>query len=312
MMDLPKTVAYSACALAMCGLVAPAQAQSFITGTVQGPDGAALEGATVYVCTGLVEAKREEPREGQKGARMALYYSTAKAGDGKCEGTGKSRKAGEFKVRYPEGKEADLFAWKEGFEAMIVRGVSSPSDVGAVKLPGTNDTKAVEKRNIEALQKAEKQKADNQEGSRQARLKRWQEHERNFPDGVHVSAQKTYASQDNSAQEQTAARRIKGKLLTPQGQPVAHDDKAPVLILFGRDLQLEKRTPQNWRLKNVASLGNLYEDGNLDLIAQQGQWDVFIWVKGYEPLLLREVRAPSDLGSIKLTGPNTELEKVFR
>ena len=154
-------------------LAVAAQQQSYITGTVQGPDGAALDGATIYVCTGLVKAEREARENGK--TRMVLYYSSAQPGSGKCEGTGKTSKGGLFKVRYPEGKQADLFAWKAGHEALIMRGVSSPSELGVLKLPGTNDSAAVERRNIETAQRTAQQKAKNREIEGQRRQKAWEE-----------------------------------------------------------------------------------------------------------------------------------------
>lgn len=298
---------------------AAAQQQSFITGSVQGPDGAALGGATVYVCTGLVEARREDPNPGQTKPRMALYYTSAKPGDGKCEGTGKTGKTGDFKVRYPEGKQGDLFAWKAGFDAVIVRGVSSPSDVGAVKLTGTNDTAMLDKRNVEFMQQRAQQTAHAQESGRQKRLELWAKHEKEFPGGVPVvTAQNVgYArfgiSLEQAVQEHLLAtpHRIKAKLLTPEGTPVPYDDDARVRIAFGENLQLEKRTPKKWYLTNVAAHGDFYEDGNLDVLAvPTKQWDICIWAKGYEPLLLRGVTAPADLGALKLTTPNTTLQDI--
>ena len=319
-----KTAPLAALMLAALAFNAPAAEQpekSLITGTVQGPDGAALGGVTVYVCTGLVEARREDPNPGQTKPRMALYYSTAQPGGGKCEGSGKTGRAGDFKVRYPEGKQGDLFAWKAGFDAVIVRNVSAPSDVGALKLPGTNDTAMLDKRNVEFMQQKAQHEAHAQEAGRQRRLDNWAKHEKDYPGGVPIitdyQVSMTNGFNGHNHEEVRAGlllitnHRIKAKLLTPEGKPVQNVKDAPVRVVLGENLQLEKRTPQKWLLTNVTKPGDFYEDGNLDLLAVPTQpWDICIWAKGYEPLILRNVTAPADLGALKLTTPNTTLEDI--
>ncbi len=289
-------------------LVAAADQQSYITGTVQGPDGIALDGATIYICTGLVKAEREV-REGAK-TRMVLYYSSALPGSGKCEGTGRSRKDGSFKVRYPEGKQADLFAWKAGHEALIVREVSSPSELGELKLPGTNDTAAVEKRNIENAQRMAQQKAEyrKQEGLR--RQQAWEEREKTYPGGVHVPLP-GFRSHELIAQENSLPKRIKAVVLTPSGQLLEDGNENTVRISIGEEIEVRKHSPKKWFLANAVGNGSFYGEGRIDVLAPDGKpWDICIWAKGYEPLLIRNVTAPSDLGTVKLSGPNTELEEL--
>ncbi|MBO4313441.1 MAG: hypothetical protein J5838_04035 [Desulfovibrio sp.] len=299
-----------AAALVLCFplAAAAAQQQSFITGTVQGPDGAALDGATVYVCTGLVRAEREA-REGGK-ARMVLYYSTAQPGGGKCEGTGRTGKDGGFKVRYPEGRQADLFAWKAGHEALIMRGVSSPSELGVLKLPGTNDSAAVERRNVETAQRAVQQKAENREKEGQRRQKAWEEREKTYPGGVHVPLP-GLRDAELIARENSLPGRIKAIVLTPSGQPLEDGNENTVRVSFGENIQVEKHSPKKWFLANAIAHGSFYGGGRIDVLApREKKWDVCIWAKGYEPLLIRNVTAPSDLGTVKLAGPNAELEEL--
>ena len=286
-------------------LIAVAQQQSFISGTVEGPDGAVLGGATVYICNGLVKAEREERENGKP--RMVLYYSSAQPGGGKCEGTGKTNKEGIFKIRYPEGKEGDLFAWKAGHDALIMRGVSSPSDLGVLKLPGTNDSAVVEKRNIETAQSADRQKAENREHERERRQKAWEEHEKTYPDGVHVPIP------GHQEHELLALpRRIKAIVLTPSGQLLEDGNENTVRISFGENIQVEKYSPKKWFLINAVANGFFYGEGRIDVFApHEKQWDICIWAKGYEPLIIRNVTAPSDLGTVTLSGPNSELEELL-
>lgn len=289
-------------------LAAAAQQQSYITGTVQGPDGAALDGATIYVCTGLVKAEKETRENGK--AHMVLYYSSAQPGSGKCEGTGKTGKGGTFKVRYPEGKQADLFAWKAGHEALIMRGVSSPSELGVLKLPGTNDSAAVERRNIETAQRAAQQKAKNRDAEGQRRQQAWEEREKTYPGGVHVPLP---GLRDNEliARENSLPRRIKAIVLTPSGQPLEDGNEKTVRVSFGENLQVKQHSPKKWFLANAIANGSFYGAGRIDVLApHEKKWDICIWAKGYEPLLIRNVTAPSDLGAVKLTGPNAELEEL--
>lgn len=289
-------------------LAAAAQQQSFITGTVQGPDGTALDDATVYICTGLVKAEREARENGKP--RMVLYYSSAQPGSGKCEGTGKTRRGGIFKVRYPEGKQGDLFAWKAGYEALIMRGVSSPSELGELKLPGTNDSASVEKRNIEAAQRAAQQKAEYREKERLRRQQAWEKQEKTYPGGVHVPLP-GLRTQALIAEEDSLPRRIKAIVLTPSGQLLDDGNENTVRISVGENMELKKYSPKKWFLVNAVANGTFYGDGRIDVLAMHTKkWDICIWAKGYEPLLIRNVAAPSDLGTVKLSGPNTELEEL--
>ena len=289
-------------------LAAAAQQQSFITGTVQGPDGAALDGATVYVCTGLVKAEREA-REGGK-TRMVLYYSSAQPGDGKCEGTGRTRRDGVFRVRYPEGKQADLFAWKAGHEALILRGVSSPSELGEMKLPGTNDTAAVEKRNIENAQRMAQQKAETRAKEGQRRQLAWEEQEKTYPGGVHVPLP-GLRDHDLIARENSLPKRIKAIVLTPSGQLLEDGNENTVRVSIGEEIEVRKYSAKKWFLANAVGNGTFYGEGRIDVLAPDGkQWDICIWAKGYEPLLIRNVTPPADLGTVQLSGPNTELEEL--
>ncbi|MBO4336414.1 MAG: hypothetical protein J5846_11400 [Desulfovibrio sp.] len=302
-----QIASFTAALILFFPLLAEAQ-QSFITGTLQAPDGTALDGATIYVCTGLVKAEREA-REGGK-TRMVLYYTTAQPGSGKCEGTGKTGKGGLFKVRYPEGKEADLFAWKAGYEALIRRGVSSPSELGVLRLTGTNDSAIVEKRNIESAQQAARQKTENraQEGLR--RQKAWEEQEKTYPGGVHLPLP-GIRDHELIARENSLPRRIKAIVLTPSGQLLEDGNENTVRISFGENIQVEKYSPKKWFLANAVSHGTFYGKGRIDVLAPHGKpWDICIWAKGYEPLLIRNVTAPMDLGTVKLTGTNTELEEL--
>ena len=280
-----QILCFTAALILLFPLLVAAQ-QSFITGTVQGPDGVVIDGATIYVCTGLVKAEREA-REG-----------------------GKTRKSGTFKVRYPEGKQADLFAWKAGYEPLIRRDVSSPSELGVLKLPGTNDSAIVEKRNIESAQQAAQQKAKNRENERQRRQKTWEEHEKTYPNGVHLPLPGLRDS-ELIARENSLPRRIKVLVLTPSGQLLDDGNEKTVRVSFGENLQVEKYSPKKWFLINAIANGSFYGEGRIDVLApHEKTWDICIWAKGYEPLLIRNVTAPSDLGTVKLTGPNQELEEV--
>ncbi len=289
-------------------IAAAAQQQSFITGMVQGPDGTSLDGATIYICTGLVKAERM-PKENAK-TRMVLYYSTAQPGSGKCEGTGKTSKGGMFKVRYPEGKQGDLFAWKAGHEALIVHGVTSPSDAGVLKLPGTNDSAIVEKRNIESEQQKAKMKADIRENTRLMRQQKWEEQEKTYPGGVHVPLLGLRDAQ-LIAEENSLPRRIKAIVQTPSGQLLEDGNENTVRISIGENLQIEKHSAKKWFLTNAVANGTFYGEGRIDVLAPKDkQMDICIWAKGYEPLLIRNVTAPLDLGTVKISGTNSDLEEL--
>ena len=303
-----QILSFAAALILSIPLAAAAQEQSFVTGTVQGPDGAALDGATIYICTGLVKAEREV-REGAK-TRMVLYYTSAQPGSGKCEGTGKSRKDGSFKVRYPEGKQADLFAWKAGHEALIVRGVSSPSEVGVVKLPGTNDTAAVEKRNIENAERNARMKAEIREKTRLRRQQDWEKQEKTYPGGVHVPLP-GLRDAELIARENSLPKRIKAIVLTPSGQLLDDGNENTVRVSIGESIEVQKYSPKKWFLANAVGNGTFYGEGRIDVLVPDGKpWDICIWAKGFEPLLIRNVTSPADLGTLKLAGPNTELEEL--
>ena len=289
-------------------LAAAAQEKALVTGTVLGPDGAALEGATIQICTGVVKAEREA-RENAK-TRMVLFYSTAEPGGGKCEGTGKSGKGGAFKVRYPEGKQADLLAWKAGYEAQIVRGVSAPSDVGAVKLPGTNDSAVLEKRNVESAQQAAKLVADARANEGLRRQQAWEEREKTYPGGVHVPLP-GIRDAELIAKEKSLSKRIKAVVLAPDGKLLEDGNENTVRVSLGEDIEVVKHSPKKWFLAGAVGNGDFYGEGRVDVLAPDGKkWDICIWAKGYEPLLIRDVEAPADLGTVQLAGANADLEEL--
>lgn len=298
----------TAAAILCFPLTAMAQQQSFITGTLVGPDGTTLDGATIYVCNGLVKAE-SEARENAK-TRMVLYYSSAQLGGGKCEGTGKTGKGGSFKVRYPEGKQGELFAWKAGHDAVILRNVTSPSDLGQIKLTGTNDSSVVEKRNIETVQATTKQKTENREKEGLRRQKAWEEQEKTYPDGIHVQLP-GLPSDELTALQNSMPARVWGAVLTPDGKKLDDGNENTVRISFGENIEVQKYSPKKWFLVNAVGNGTFYGNGRIDvLLPKDKEFDICIWAKGYEPLMIRKVKAPLNLGEVKLSSENHELEEI--
>ena len=322
------------------GLGAQAAEQNYVTGSVQGPAGEAVDGATVYICTGLVNAQPEVDKQGK--TRIYLYYTSAKPGDGKCEGTGRTNREGKFRVRYPAEREgAALFVWKKLYEPIIVRDVKSPSDLGVVKLPGTNEITLMEKRNLEAKQKADKLAAENAAKSKAKRIEVWARHEQDYPGGILKYKGETITMADfakaneecakgnasgvfrqldksvilNSelSQHESTSMRVKGRILRPDGTPLPFDDHVRTTIGIGQDIQLDKATPNRWFMSNVVSFGSLYEDGNMDFFAPHNKkWDLIIWHPGFEPVIFRGATPPSDIGAIKLQATNADLKEIIR
>ena len=326
---------------------ASAAEQGYVTGAVQGPGGEAVDGATVYICTGLVKAEKADTPNASGKPRMVLYYSSAN-GAGRCEGTGRTNREGKFRVRYPVDKKGELFVWKKHYQALIRRDVASPSDLGIVKLAGGSDTEVLEKRNIEAAQQQQQLAASNAAQHRATLQRAWEANEKNFPNGLQLidgevitraDYQKARAMYDEAHKKNQSGDglvvrkdrngrplyasqvvesamggwRVKGKILTPDGKPFepAHTERP--LITFGEKLEVTKQSAERWFVSNAAGLGQLYVDGNMDLRAPADKsWDILIWSKGYEPVLVRGVRSPADLGTIRFPARNDALKEVIR
>ncbi len=318
------------------GLSAQAAEQTFVTGTVQGPGGEIVSGATVYICTGLVKTQLEQSGGKDK---YVLYYSSAKPGDGKCV-NGRTNSKGEFKIRYPNDRPGSaLFVWKKLYEPVIVRDVVSPMDMGTVKLPATSEVTSMDKKNWESKLKAEQTKADNEGKARASRIERWERNNQLYPNGIYVvkglkitdediaRAKKEVAAGNATgefyktdkglitfklvAEQENAQRRVTARLLDPQGKPVMHGEER-IMIHVGQDIRIEKASPDRWKVYNVVSSGELYEDGNLDFVAPPNKkWDLFVWRKGYEPLLIKGIQTPASLGDIRIPGSNAELKQFI-
>ena len=86
-------------------------------------------------------------------------------------------------------------------------------------------------------------------------------------------------------------------------------DKPAVAV--GESIEVQKYSPKKWFLANAVGNGSFYGEGRIDVLVPDGKpWDICIWAKGFEPLLIRNVTSPADLGTLKLAGPNTELEEL--
>ena len=334
-------------ALLALGSAAPAAERAPVTGLLQGPGGEAVDGATVYICTGLVKAEKAGTPNASGKQRMVLYYSTEN-GAGRCDGTGRTNREGKFSVRYPVGQKGDFFAWKKGYQALIVRGVGAPSELGAVRLPGASDAEVLEKRSVQALEEQAKRASDNAAGHREAMQRAWEAQEREFPNGLQringeVVTQDDYRkakamyeqarSRNASASGMVVRKdsrgkyllaesvmgsamagwRVKGRILTPEGKPFEPPHTEHVLITFGEKIEVARQSAQRWFLSNAAGLGTLYLQGNMDVrLPADKSWDIVIWSKGYEPIVIRGVRSPADLGAVRFPARNGELQEVIR
>ena len=330
------------------GMCAQAAPQEYVTGSVQGPGGEAVDGATVYICTGLVKTEVEQPKDASGKTKIILYYTSAKPGDGRCEGTGRTNREGKFKVRYPADREGGaLFVWKKLYEPIIVRDVKAPMELGVVKLPGTNTIERMDKRNIEAKMKADKLAAENRAKARETRIRVWRDHEEMYPGGIRKLRDRyviTQADIDNAkaacasgkcqdeykaitknnpgtwityndlALEALSPRRVKGRVLTPEGSPVSADEpSARTSILVGQKLTLDKAGANRWFVSGAVSMGSLYEEGNMDFTAPPDKkWDILVWRPGYEPFIVRDITPPQVLGDIRFPGKNADLKEIIR
>ena len=79
-------------------------------------------------------------------------------------------------------------------------------------------------------------------------------------------------------------------------------------------LAIEKQDVR-WFLKPARlgiSSGRVDDNGNVTIPGQAGQtYDVILWLKGYEPVVVKNVTCPANIGTQQSSGKNETLREIF-
>ena len=71
------------------------------------------------------------------------------------------------------------------------------------------------------------------------------------------------------------------------------------------------KTLYGYHSAKTSKFKNTHGNGRIDvLLPKDKEFDICIWAKGYEPLMIRKVKAPLNLGEVKLSSENHELEEI--
>ena len=101
-----------------------------------------------------------------------------------------------------------------------------------------------------------------------------------------------------------------GKFIGPDGAPM----KRAQAIFALSPLAIEKQDVR-WFLKPARlgiSSGRVDDNGNVTIPGQAGQtYDVILWLKGYEPVVVKNVTCPANIGTQQSSGKNETLREIF-
>lgn len=107
-----------------------------------------------------------------------------------------------------------------------------------------------------------------------------------------------------------ASTKIIGKFIGPDGAPM----KRAQAIFALSPLAIEKQDVR-WFLKPARlgiATGHVDEEGNVSIPGQVGQtYDVILWLKGFEPVVVKNVTCPANLGTQQSSGKNETLREIF-
>ena len=114
----------------------------------------------------------------------------------------------------------------------------------------------------------------------------------------------------NAPTPSNVAKVITGKFIGPDGSPM----KRAQAIFALSPLAIEKQDVR-WFLKparlGIAS-GNVDDEGNVKIPGDPGKtYDIILWLRGYEPVVLKNVTCPADIGVQKSPGTNGTLREIF-
>ena len=106
------------------------------------------------------------------------------------------------------------------------------------------------------------------------------------------------------------ANSISGKFIGPDGAPM----KRAQAIFALSPLAIEKQDVR-WFLKPARlgiSSGRVDDNGNVTIPGQAGQtYDIILWLKGYEPVVVKNVTCPANIGTQQSSGKNETLREIF-
>ena len=79
-------------------------------------------------------------------------------------------------------------------------------------------------------------------------------------------------------------------------------------------LAIEKQDVR-WFLKPARlgiATGHVDDEGNVSVPGQVGQtYDIILWLKGFEPVVVKNVTCPANLGTQQSSGKNETLREIF-
>lgn len=120
----------------------------------------------------------------------------------------------------------------------------------------------------------------------------------------------TNAPQTNTPAPANVAKTITGKFIGPNGEPM----KRAQAIFALAPVAIEKQDVR-WFLKpshlGIAT-GHVDDNGNVEVRGEVGKtYDIILWLKGYEPVVLRNITCPANIGTQKSPGVNGTLREIF-
>ena len=129
---------------------------------------------------------------------------------------------------------------------------------------------------------------------------------------VNLPGNNTKAPTNNAPAPSTnqASTKILGKFIGPDGAPM----KRAQAIFALSPLAIEKQDVR-WFLKPARlgiATGHVDDEGNVSVPGQVGQtYDIILWLKGYEPVVVKIVTCPANIGTLQSSGKNETLREIF-
>ena len=106
------------------------------------------------------------------------------------------------------------------------------------------------------------------------------------------------------------AKSISGKFIGPDGAPM----KRAQAIFALSPMAIDKQDVR-WFLKPARlgiATGNVDDNGIVQIPGQVGQtYDIILWLKGYEPVVLKNITCPANIGTQQSSGKNETLREIF-
>ena len=107
-----------------------------------------------------------------------------------------------------------------------------------------------------------------------------------------------------------ASTKIIGKFIGPDGAPM----KRAQAIFALAPLAIEKQDVR-WFLKPARlgiATGHVDDNGNVSVPGQVGQtYDIILWLRGFEPVVVKNVTCPANIGTLQSSGKNETLREIF-